>query len=131
MQDRHLCWSPYILVGPAVPPPHFIHARIATVTCRNINSLSTTSSLFATTEGLNNIRAAMSNLRAACGPVEGFVRPSLGFRCRKSVLYILTTCPYFHDLEFNIFDAGGLQCHFITTAAIAVRIKLCQYISLS
>jgi len=25
--------------------------------------------------------------RAACGPVEGCVRPSLGFRCSKSILY--------------------------------------------
>jgi len=29
----------------------------------------------------------MSNPRPACGPVEGFVRPSLGFRCNKSILY--------------------------------------------
>ena len=29
----------------------------------------------------------MSNPRPACGPVEGFVRPSLGFRCSKSILY--------------------------------------------
>jgi len=27
---------------------------------------------------------AMSSLRAACGPVEGFVRPSLSFRCSIS-----------------------------------------------
>ena len=31
-------------------------------------------------------RAAMSIPRASCGPVEGFVRPSLGFRCSKSKL---------------------------------------------
>jgi len=30
---------------------------------------------------------AMSNPRAGCGPVEGFVLPSLGFRCSKSVLH--------------------------------------------
>jgi len=30
--------------------------------------------------------AAMSNPRSACGPVEGFVRPSLGFHCSKSTL---------------------------------------------
>jgi len=29
----------------------------------------------------------MSNPLAACGPVEGFVRLSLGFRCSKSILY--------------------------------------------
>jgi len=25
------------------------------------------------------------------------------------VSYILTTCPYFDNLEFDIFDAGGPQ----------------------
>jgi len=29
--------------------------------------------------------AAMSNPRPACGPVEGFVRPSLGVRCSKNI----------------------------------------------
>jgi len=32
-------------------------------------------------------RSAMSNPRAACGPVEGFVRPSLAFRCIKNILH--------------------------------------------
>ena len=27
---------------------------------------------------------------------------------------ILTTCPYFDNLEFHIFDAGSPQCHFIS-----------------
>jgi len=36
--------------------------------------------------------------------------------------YILTTCPYFDNLEFYIFDAGVFQCNFITSIAIAVRI---------
>jgi len=31
-------------------------------------------------------RSATSNPRLACGPVEGFVRPSLGVRCSKSIL---------------------------------------------
>jgi len=26
-------------------------------------------------------------MRVACCPVEGFVRPSLGFRCSKSILH--------------------------------------------
>jgi len=34
-----------------------------------------------------SIKSAMSNLRAACGPVEGFVWPSLGFPCSKSILH--------------------------------------------
>jgi len=58
---------------------------------------------------------------AACGSIEGFVRPTSGFRSSKSFLY--TTCPYFDNLEFDMFDAGGLQCHFITSVAITVRIR--------
>ena len=57
-------------------------------------------------------RAAISNTRAACGPVEGFVWPSLGFRCSE-ISCILTTHPYF---EFDIFVAGSPQCYFITSA---------------
>jgi len=54
-------------------------------------------------------------------PVEGFVRPSLGFCCSKSIL--LTTCSYFDNLEFDIFVAGGPQYHFITSVTIAVRMR--------
>jgi len=58
------------------------------------------------------------------GPVEGFVRPSLGFHCSKSILqYIFTTCPYFENPEFNVFDAGCPQYHFITSVTTAVRIR--------
>jgi len=35
-----------------------------------------------------------------------------------------TTCPYFDNLEFDIFDAGGLQCHFTMSVTIAVRIRM-------
>jgi len=55
---------------------------------------------------------------AACGPVNRFVWPSL-----VKVYYILTTCTYFDNLEFDIFDGGGLQCHFETSVTIAVRIR--------
>jgi len=37
------------------------------------------------------------------GPVEGFVRLSLGFAVVK-VSYILTTSSYFDNLEFDIFE---------------------------
>ena len=30
----------------------------------------------------------MSNPQPACGPVEVFLRPNLGFRCGKSTLHI-------------------------------------------
>jgi len=66
----------------------------------------------------------MSNPRAAWSPVKGFVRPSLGFHCSKSILYTdKANCLYFNNLKFGVFDAGGLQCHFITSVAIAVRIR--------
>jgi len=38
--------------------------------------------------------------------------------------YILTTFPYFDNLEFDMFNAGGPQCHFITSATIAVNIRM-------
>jgi len=56
----------------------------------------------------------------ACGPVEDFVMPNLGFRCSKSILH-MTTCTYFNNLEFDIFDADLPQCHFIISVTIAVR----------
>jgi len=39
------------------------------------------------------------------------------------VSHILTTCPYFHKLEFDFFGAGGPQCDFIMSVTIAVRIR--------
>jgi len=36
---------------------------------------------------------------------------------------MLTTSPYFDNLEFDVFDAGGPQCHFITTVTITVGIR--------
>jgi len=53
------------------------------------------------------------------GPVEGFMRPSLSFGCSKSIPQ-MTTYPCFDNLEFDIFDAGGPQYHFITSVTIAV-----------
>jgi len=51
---------------------------------------------------------------AANGPIEGFVRASLGFCC--SIRSLDTdVCPYFDNHNFDIFDAGGPQCHFITS----------------
>jgi len=42
------------------------------------------------------------------------------------VSYMLTTCFYVDNLEFDIFDAGGPQCHFIMSFSftIAVRIQM-------
>jgi len=37
-------------------------------------------------------RAPMFNPRAACGPVEGSVRPSSGFRCSKGIQYSDNLC---------------------------------------
>jgi len=60
---------------------------------------------------------------AACGPVEGFVRPSLDFRCSKSILYT-ENLSYFDNLQFVVFYAGGPQCHFITYVTIAFMIQM-------
>jgi len=54
--------------------------------------------------------------RAACGPVEGFVWPNLGFRYNTSSLHT-DNRPYFDNPEFDIFYAGGPQCHFITSVS--------------
>jgi len=35
----------------------------------------------------------------------------------------VTTSPYIDNLEFDIFDAVGPQCHFITSVTITVRIR--------
>ena len=59
---------------------------------------------------------------AAQSSVEGFALPSLGFTEVK-VSCILTTCPYFDYIEFNIFDAGGPQCCFIMPFTAAYRIR--------
>jgi len=50
------------------------------------------------------------------------VRPSLVFAIVK-VSCILTNRPCLNNLEFDIFDAGVPQCHFITSVTIAVRIR--------
>jgi len=57
----------------------------------------------------------MPNPRAACDPVYVFAIVNAS--------YILTTCPYFDNPEFENFDAVGFQCHFITFITIAMRIR--------
>jgi len=53
-------------------------------------------------------------------------RPSRRFcaalRCSKSILHT-DNLSLFDNLEFDIFDAGCPQCHFITSFNIAVRIR--------
>jgi len=56
--------------------------------------------------------AAQSNV--LCGAVEDFAM--------VEVVYILTTCPHFDNVEIDIFDAGGPQCHVITSVTNAVGI---------
>ena len=53
---------------------------------------------------------------------QPLVRPSLVFTV-VNVTYLQTTCPCFDNLEFDIFDASGPQCHFITSVTIAARIR--------
>ena len=52
--------------------------------------------------------------KVLCGPVYVFAV--------AKVSYILTNCPHYDDLEFDIFDAGGLQYYFVTCVTIKVRI---------
>ena len=52
----------------------------------------------------------------------GRMRPSLGFRCSKSTLHT-DNLFLFDNLEPDSFDAGRLQCHFITSVTTAVRIR--------
>jgi len=48
------------------------------------------------------------------------------------VSYILTTSPYFDNLEYDIFDAGSPQCRFITSITIAiVRTLRVNYVKLN
>jgi len=42
------------------------------------------------TRQLSSSNPAMSNLGPTCGPVKGFVRPSLGFRWSKCILWLTT-----------------------------------------
>ena len=83
---------------------------------------------FYITKKLLNVTATLANsapsktAMSTRDPVEGFGRPSRLFAVVK-VSCILTTCPCLNNLEFDIFDAGGPQCHFITSVTIAVRIR--------
>jgi len=38
------------------------------------------------------------------------------------VSYILTTCSCFLNFEFDIFDAGGSQCDFITSVTMTIGV---------
>jgi len=65
-------------------------------------------------------------------PIKGFVQASLGLHCNESILqFILTTCPCFDNFEFDIFDVGGPQSHFIMSVTIAVGFEHFQRIGLS
>jgi len=49
-------------------------------------------------------------------------QPAIGFHCSKSMVHT-DNCPYFNNLDFHVFDAGGPQCHFIASVTIMVRIR--------
>jgi len=38
-------------------------------------------------------------------------------------LSYVVTSPYFDNLDFDTFDAGGPQCQFITSVTIAVGVR--------
>jgi len=58
---------------------------------------------------------AAAQTKVLCGPVYVFAV--------VKACYILTTCPSFDNLGFDIFVAGGPQCHVITSVTIAGSIR--------
>jgi len=63
----------------------------------------------------------LGQLCPTSGPVKGFERPSLCCSCDKSILHTGNLSLFWY-FGFEIFDAGGPQCYFITST-IAVRIR--------
>ena len=57
----------------------------------------------------------MAQSKVLCGSVEA--------SAIVKVSYILTSSPNIDNRKFDIFDAGGFQCHFITSVTTAVRIR--------
>ena len=57
----------------------------------------------------------MAQSKVLCGSVE--------VSAIAKVSYILTSSPNISNLKFDMFDAGGVQCHFITCVTTAVRIR--------
>jgi len=68
---------------------------------------------------LVNNRANETAMADQSKPVVSNPRHSLVFAAVK-ICCILTTCPCFDNREFDIFDACGLQCNFVT---VSVRIR--------
>jgi len=95
--------------------------KILTDGCHGLQLFTIYSKLFFFAMIMNPY-ASLDQLCPTLGPFEGFVRPSLGFSCSESILHT-DNRPYFDYLEFDIFDARGRQCHFITSVTIAVRIR--------
>jgi len=56
-------------------------------------------------------------------PSRKFCVAHFSFFSVVEVSYMVTTCSYCDNLELDIFDAGGLQCHFITFVTVADRIR--------
>jgi len=53
--------------------------------------------------------------KVSCGPNNVFAGAKTSYNLR--------TCPYFDNLECDIFYAGGLECCLITSVTTAVRIR--------
>jgi len=62
-------------------------------------------------------------------PSQSFVRPSLGFRCSKSILR-LTTCPYFDNLEFDFVIQVALNATLSRLLPFQLGFQRFQYINL-
>jgi len=54
-------------------------------------------------------------------PSRRFCAAQLRSRCSISSIHTGNLSPYFGNLEFDIFDAGGLHCQFIMSVIITVN----------
>jgi len=57
------------------------------------------------------------------------MRPSLDFRCGK-ISYILTTCPYFNNLEFAFLTQVAFNAISLRLSPFQLGYERFQYISL-
>jgi len=72
----------------------------------------------------------MSNPRAARGPVEGFLRPSLGFRCSEKILQT-DNLSLLIILTLTFFIAGGPSATLSWLLPLQLGFDRFQYISLN
>jgi len=121
-----LC-QPKCLAGPKIMPlclwgPHIVWLTFILAN-QNLVLYKATESIWIQTANGNDCVVVLIQLCLTHGPFDGFVRPSLGFRCTKSTPHCWQLVLILIILNLTFFVAGGPQCHFITSVTIAVRIR--------